>query len=212
MLLHTPPLPAACLHSIVHEGFHWPAAVHREIAGTERSGILIRTGQEVKGSFTDKARETSKARPLAPGCRALSPDRSGGAGMYEAGGRHFPTASQGRHHATTHTHKHTLAHAQQGLRKGNHSPISFPHCVPTLPATTSWSHTDQPLLRGNLGYLKNPEPTARKRALDMGERCGRNVVVKGVLSGPTGGAAKRGDGGWSSSRARCTPTGMYLGT
>ena len=125
MLLHTPPLPAACLHSIVHEGFHWPAAVHREIAGTERSGILIRTGQEVKGSFTDKARETSKARPLAPGCRALSPDRSGGAGMYEAGGRHFPTASQGRHHATTHTHKHTLAHAQQGLRKGNHSPISF---------------------------------------------------------------------------------------
>ena len=65
---------------------------------------------------------------------------------------------------------------------------------------------------GNLGYLKNPEPTARKRALDMGERCGRNVVVKGVLSGPTGGAAKRGDGGWSSSRARWTPSGMDLGT
>ena len=116
LLLHTPPLPAACLHSIVHEGFHWPAAVHREIAGTERSGILIRTGQEVKGSFTDKARETSKARPLAPGCRALSPDRSGGAGMYEAGGRHFPTASQGRHHATTHTQAHTRTRTT-GLEK-----------------------------------------------------------------------------------------------
>ena len=49
---------------------------------------------------------------------------------------------------------------------------------------------------GNLGYLKNPEPTARKRALDMGERCGRYMVVMG---GPSRflrkAAAKQGVGG-----------------